>query len=256
MSRTGGLEGRGAGVQRSARGDDIVDEQQAASRDAARLSDLKSGTDVGAALAARESGLRFRRTGAADEAFNGQTGAFRKHSGEERGLVEAAVHTAAPMKRHRYDGVKALVARKRAEQHAPERPVERADAVILEEMNEFAQCSFVGSEAVGGVETVRAHTAGQADAILIERMGIQEGRAAAYAIDLGHEGGGAFKTRAANRNAGEFFEFRATDPALIGKEKRKQGGSGFTEPVAGGDPEVVRNPCTGEDSPPAHSIPQ
>jgi len=160
------------------------------------------------------------------------------------------------VKGHRDDGVEALIARKGAEQEAAKRTVERPDAVILEEMNEFAQGAFVGAETIGCIEAVRAYAAGKADAVFIERMRVEEGGAAADAIHFGDERAWAVETGPADGNTRKFFQFRAADAALVGEEKGEQRGAGFVEPFTGGDPEVVRNPGTGEDSPPEHSIPQ
>ena len=170
VSRTGGFEGGGAGVERGAGGHHIVDQHQAAAGDAAGMGHVEGGTNICAALTAGQSGLSPGRARTPNEPFDGQSRAGAQDAGQRQALVETAVHAAAPMKRHGHKDIEALVPRESAATSSVQRPVECADAVILEEMNEVAQGAFVGAEGVGCIEAVGADAAGETDAVIVERV--------------------------------------------------------------------------------------
>lgn len=214
MGRAGPFQNGRAGVEGSAGGKDIVEQQQAGAADEIRLGNDERTGDIGAPLRMRESRLRARELAASQERTDGDSGAGAEFAGEQKTLVEAAQVALPPMERHGDDGVEADVAGHRGGQQAAERFGQRADAAVLKEMDQLAERALISAEAIGGVEAVRAESAKGADAVVVEGPRIGERSTAAGAKELGREDFGFGEATGADRDAREFSEGIAADLAV------------------------------------------
>jgi hypothetical protein len=65
---------------------------------------------------------------------------------QQSGLIETPLPLPPPVKRHRDDHIKAAFARKHARQQLSERPGQRLNSLVLEQMDQLPQRALVGAE--------------------------------------------------------------------------------------------------------------
>ena len=89
-------------------------------------------------------------------------------------------------------------------------------------MDQGAQLGFIRSERISAIEVGEPMAAQSAEAVVIERIGIEERSPAGGAEILSSERGGLGKTGGANRDAAYFDQRRRTDAAIVGENERKK----------------------------------
>ena len=94
--------------------------------------------------------------------------------------------------------------------------------MVFEEMNQLAQCVFVGTEGVDRVEAVRAQQAQRAAPVFIQRETIQKGSLAILAEVISQNCRWLVEALGANRDAGNVAERLATDAAIVGEQLLKK----------------------------------
>lgn len=87
-------------------------------------------------------------------------------------LIEASMPPTEPVQRHGNDGVERLLGRDRLRQQVTQRLRHRLHTSVFIKMNPLAEYSFVGTEAVGRIETAKAVAAERAEPLVIQREGI------------------------------------------------------------------------------------
>ena len=93
------------------------------------------------------------------------------------------------------------------------------NAVILEQVNQFAKRPIVFAAAVGGVEPTGAQAAQGATALFIERRAVEEGGAALDANEFRFKWLAGGQTSVADRYAGKSGERGFADSAVGGVQK-------------------------------------
>jgi hypothetical protein len=93
-------------------------------------------------------------------------------------------------------------------------------------MDQFAEGAFIGSEAVGGVETPKPGAAQRAAAFEIQRKGVQKRRPATDAEEFRLQRPHAAEACATNRHARDVKQRGAADAAILREEKREKGAGG------------------------------
>ena len=88
-------------------------------------------------------------------------------------------------------------------------------------MNQIAERAFVKSEAGRFIEPSETRAAGRADAVLIERVFVNERRVAGGTEIAGLERCRRSETLVANGNACPFIQGPSADAAVVGKKQRK-----------------------------------
>ena len=77
-------------------------------------------------------------------------------AGQQLRLVESAGPAAPPVQRHRHDDVEALVARQGVRQQVGQRMRQRANALVLEQVDQLPQRAVISPERIGRVKTTKA----------------------------------------------------------------------------------------------------
>jgi hypothetical protein len=85
-------------------------------------------------------------------------------------------------------------------------------------MNQIAEGTFIGPEAIDRVEAPKPAAAEGATALGIERKGVQEGRPATDAKEFGFERLERGEASAADGYAGNFAQGDAANPAILWEE--------------------------------------
>jgi hypothetical protein len=88
---------------------------------------------------------------------------------QQFGLIESTLPMPAPMKGHRYDAIKALFAGNDSRQKIPERPGQGLNSLVLQKVNQTAECALVGTVRIDSVEARQTKAAEGATAIFIQR---------------------------------------------------------------------------------------
>jgi hypothetical protein len=141
---------------------------------------------------------------------------------DEIGLVEPPLKAAAPVQRHRDDGVESFIERQRPRQKFAQGLSQRLHPAVFEKMDQLPQPAFIEAEAVGSVEASRAGAAEGATAFEIEWKSILKGSLALRTEVIGGESAGRAQTAGADGNARIAVKRDLTDAAFVGKEDRKK----------------------------------
>jgi hypothetical protein len=216
------FQNRTAGAGGGACCHDIVDQENPQTFERASTADAECAVHVLAALGVGEAGLGGGRTHAADYPEHGNLSPASNLRGDEIGLIESPLKAAAPMQRHRNDGVESFIERQRTRQEFTQRLGQRFHPTVLEEMNQFPQRAFIEAEAVGCIEASGAGATESAAAFQVEWESILKGSLALGAEVIGGKAGRRAQTRGAHGNARIAVKRRLTDAAFVGKEDRKK----------------------------------
>ena len=208
---------RGSGT----RGQHIVDQKNAHTIEPHGWT--KHAADVQAALGVRQSSLRMGRAHAADGVLHRNIPALRNFARQKIRLIETAVPTPAPMKRHGDNHVKIALARQSLGKQIAERLRQRPDALIFENVNQGPQRSFIRTVGENFVKARDSQAAQRASPGFVERETIEEGSAAGAAEELGFDRRRILQTCAADGNTGEFAQRIAANAAFIGENSVKKG---------------------------------
>ena len=126
------------------------------------------------------------------------------------------------MERHRNDHVETLLRRNGPGQQPAKRIGQGPYLSILEEVNQLAQCLFIRSEGVDGIEASKTQPAHGAPPLFIQRKTIQEGSLAVLAEIISRNRPGRMETIGAYGNSGNFAEGLAANPAIVWEKKLKK----------------------------------
>ena len=223
---SGAAQRDGAGGGGGTGGHHVIDEKNSPAFE--RLRAAKGRGHIPAASGIAQPRLNGGRPHPAQGAYNGNSAAAGKESGQQFRLIEAALPAAAPVERHGHNRVEGIVGRERGAQHLAERARQGRDSPVFVEVNQLAEHAVVRTEAVGGVEAANTGAAERTAALIIQRKPVLEGRAASYAEELGAEGLGRAQAIAANRYSGNFGEGLAANPAIVWEEEGKKGVGDFS----------------------------
>ena len=220
---TGPPQNGGGGACGCARGEHVIHEQYTKILDFGSPGEGKCAGHILAPCRASESGLLRRGFAFPEEIAKRRMDSFRDTSREQSRLIEAAAEEPPPVQRHRCDDVELAVQREAAGEQFAERRGQRADSLILVEMDQFAERAVVVAERIGIIEAVQALAAEGAKAAFIEREPIEEWCAAGGAEVLGGERLDRFQAFFADGDAREIGERGATDAAIVRQDYVEKG---------------------------------
>ena len=210
------------GAGGSAGGHDIVDKENPQTFEWASTADAECAVYVLTALGVGEAGLGAGSAHAADHPQHGDLSPASHLRSDEIGLVEPPLKAAAPVQRHRDDGVESFIERQRPRQKFAQGLSQRLHPAVFEKMDQLPQPAFIEAEAVGSVEASRAGAAEGATAFEIEWKSILKGSLALRTEVIGGESAGRAQTAGADGNARIAVKRDLTDAAFVGKEDRKK----------------------------------
>lgn len=247
-------ESEGTGVQRGARGQHIINEENAAAGNGGGARNGERLADIAAAVFEAEPGLAGGGADAAQQVRREvESGPLAQGAGDEFALIEAAFEPAVPVQGDRDDDIEVAVAGQGEGEVAAEDWSQRADAVVLIKLDEAAQFVGVAPETVAVVDVHVAPLAGFAEALVVEAGGVGDGGAAAGAEVVGGERLGGVEAAVADGNAVMPSQGLLADAAIVGEEEGEQSGAGPGKPgIRGG----FRGAKTREGSPPKQIIPE
>jgi hypothetical protein len=128
------------------------------------------------------------------------------------------------VERHGHDHVEPLLARQGSQQKCAQRPAQRTNPAVLEEVDEVPQLAVVGAEGIRRIKPSQPEAAQRAPAFAVQRVAIQERRPAVHAEELGRKGLDPAQARGTDGNPGNLRQRLIAEPAVVGEDKRKKGG--------------------------------
>ena len=145
------------------------------------------------------------------------------HPGQQFRLVESALPLPPPVQRHRHDGIEALIARQGGRQEIRERPRQRLDRVVLEQVDQLAQRAFIGAEAIRRVKTAKAAAAQRAAAFGSSGKPFRNGVRQLTQKNSALSGCGSRRQLRQTGIRVNFPQRLAADAAIVGEEEGKKG---------------------------------
>ena len=125
------------------------------------------------------------------------------------------------MQRDGHHGIERLVDRNRALEKPGQRFRQGLHAVVFEKVDQPAEGAFIESEAGCAVEASQALPARGADAVVVQRIAVNERSVAGDTEEFGFEGPGGFEAVGADRHASPSGERALADAAFVGEQQRK-----------------------------------
>lgn len=180
------LQNRSTGSQRGPGCKYVVDQEHAPAFDLMRTAQVEGGAGIRTSLGFGKAGLRRSKCSAAEVTRELQPAALSHGLGEQFGLVEAALPALAPVHRNSHDQVKALMQRQSANEQTAERRRKSFDFAVFKKVNELPEGTIVTAERVSRVEVHGTLAADATEILFIERMGVEEGRAAGATEKFGY----------------------------------------------------------------------